>query len=128
MKLQYAFLSSHSEPPTRAFLSVTGGGTYAVGPDTFISMDTANTSVTLQCHVSTSSMETMQYRWLFRGEMKSPQNKGDSLQVPVSDPWDVVGSFQCIAWNIAGQVSASTQILPKANGKHAWELPMHVYL
>lgn len=118
LKFHRVFLLSHSEPPTRAYLSVTGGGTHAVGPNTIIPMDRTNTSITLQCHVDTGSMNTMQYRWLFRGEEISFQNEGDSLQMPLSGPWDVIGSFQCIAWNIAGQVSASTQVLPEASGKH----------
>ena len=51
------------------------------------------------------------------------ENQGPYLEVPVLDPWKIIGTYQCIAWNIAREISTSVQVVPRGNKMYVNSVP-----
>ena len=75
-------------------------------------MNSINATITLTCHVD--NLQNVFFQWFFRGNVISTnlENNGRNISVTLSNPWNALGSYQCMVHNIAGQGSTTIQLLP----------------
>lgn len=93
------------EPPGRATLSVSGSGVTVTGSDAIIPPSTASLSLSFHCHVENS--QAVSYLWMSNGVVIGSGYERDTLNLTTSEPGNVIGSYQCVASNVAGQVSST---------------------
>jgi len=115
-----------SAPPTRATISISGGGSYIYASTAYVPLRGETPVINLTC-VTDGADLTMHYSWVFRGSQVKQTSSifledGNTLVINSMNIWDAVGSYQCSAANVAGAIATNILLLPDGNFIHKMSL------